>query len=192
MSNRAGSMGATYGTYTGPAEFIGSVCEDAAQVASEQSDAVEDDDWGNCTDCGVQLTRATAWLYAAQDVCPICYNKREANQRGRYFDTGAYRDSDSDKPDYAGFQSSIVNRAFGEYMQRHRLQSDGQMRGSDNWKRGIPKDEYFRSFKRHAEDLFLEWEGYDSRDGLDEALGGLMFNLQGFWMELLRERDTTP
>jgi len=107
---------------------------------------------------------------------------------GRYFASGAYRDTNDGKPDYAGFQSSIVNRAFGEYMLKHQRQSDGQMRGSDNWKRGIPRDEYFRSLKRHVQDLYLEWEGYDSRDGIDEALGGLMFNLQGFWLELLKER----
>jgi hypothetical protein len=182
MSNRAGGMGATYGKYTGPAEFIGAVCEDAAQVASEQSDAVE-----SHPDDGL-IPRAMR----EEMQRTLEYEATHPPKVGRYFDTGAYRDADADKPDYAGFQSSIVNRAFGEYMQRHRLQSDGQMRGSDNWKRGIPKDEYFRSFKRHAEDLFLEWEGYDSRDGIDEALGGLMFNLQGFWMELLRERDTTP
>jgi hypothetical protein len=107
---------------------------------------------------------------------------------GRHFEGGAYRDSDVGKNDYSGFLSPIVLQAFGDYMRQHQLQSNGEMRGSDNWKQGIPKEEYFKSFLRHCLDLWLEYDGYESRDGIDEALGGLMFNLQGYWHELLKER----
>lgn len=107
---------------------------------------------------------------------------------GRYFEGGAYRDTDTGKPDYAGFLSPLVIKAFGEYMDRHRLQSDGTIRDSANWKAGIPREEFFKSAWRHLHDLWMEVDGYESRDGLDEALGGLLFNVMGFWYELLRER----
>jgi hypothetical protein len=102
--------------------------------------------------------------------------------------TGAYRDTEDGKPDYIGILSPLVIRAFGEYMVRHRRQSDGRYRGDSNWKRGQDKAHYLRSLSRHYQDLMLEIDGYDSRDGIDEALGGLMFNLQGFWLELLKAR----
>lgn len=107
---------------------------------------------------------------------------------GRYFETGAYRDSDAGKPDYEGYLSPLVIQAFGDYMTRHRVQSDGRLRDSDNWQNGIPREEYMKSLWRHFLDLWLEHLVHPSRDGLEEALGGLLFNLQGYWHELLKER----
>ena len=46
-----------------------------------------------------------------------------------------------------------------------------------------------KSLLRHAIDLWLEHDGFESRDGIDEALGGLLFNAQGYWLELLKERE---
>lgn len=107
---------------------------------------------------------------------------------GRHFPSGAYRDTDEGKLDFEGFLSPLVLQAYGEYMDKHRLQSDGQLRDSDNWQAGIPRSEYVRSLLRHAHDLWMEHRGYESRDGIDEALGGLLFNVMGFWLELLKER----
>jgi len=105
----------------------------------------------------------------------------------RKFDTGATRDSDKDKLDYEGFLSPIVIKAYGEYMNKHRVQSDGKLRDSDNWQKGIPKDVYIKSAFRHFMDWWLEHRGYKSRDGLKEALNGLLFNVQGYYHELLKE-----
>lgn len=107
---------------------------------------------------------------------------------GRYFESGAYRDSDAGKPSYAGFISPVVLRAFGEYMQKHQVQSDGEIRGADNWKRGIPQSVYFDSLLRHVVDLWLERDGVPSRDGVEEALGGILFNAMGYWYEQLVDR----
>jgi len=105
----------------------------------------------------------------------------------RKFDTGATRDTDKGKPDYEGFLSPIVLKAFGEYMDKHRKQSDGKLRESDNWQKGIPKDVYIKSMWRHFMDIWLEHRGYKSRDGLKEALNGLLFNVMGFYYEYLKE-----
>ena len=53
----------------------------------------------------------------------------------RTFDTGATRDSDNDKLDYEGFLSPLVLRRYAEYLHKHRKQSDGKIRTSDNWQK---------------------------------------------------------
>jgi len=111
---------------------------------------------------------------------------------GRYFPGGAYRDTDKGKHDYSGYMSPIVIRAFGEYMTKHRTQSDGNIRPADNWQNGIDKDAYMQSMWRHLEDLWLEHDGYKSRDGLEEALGGLLFNVMGYYFEVLCETEGRP
>ena len=107
---------------------------------------------------------------------------------GRYFATGAYRDTDAGKNDYEGYLSPLVIEAFGDYMTRHRLQSDGHLRDSDNWQQGIPREQYMKSLWRHFLDLWKEHRGYPSRDGIDEAICGLLFNAMGYYHELLKER----
>jgi len=56
----------------------------------------------------------------------------------RTFGGGATRNSDQGKPDYEGFLSPLVIIRYGEYMTRHRVQADGNIRDSDNWQKGIP------------------------------------------------------
>ena len=107
----------------------------------------------------------------------------------RTFETGATRDTDSGKLDYAGFLSPLVLRRYAEYMHKHRIQSDGTLRASNNWQKGIPLDAYMSSGWRH----FMDWwdahlsESCVSADGveLDEALCALLFNTMGYLHELL-------
>lgn len=106
----------------------------------------------------------------------------------RKFETGATRDTDVGKPDYEGFLSPIVIKRFGEYMSKHRVQSDGSLRNSDNWQKGIPKDQYIKSLFRHFEDMWLEHRGFKSQDGLEEAICAIMFNTMGYLHETLKER----
>ena len=110
---------------------------------------------------------------------------------GRYFDTGAYRDKEEGKLDYEGFFSPIVLQVFAEYMQKHRKQSDGEIRDSDNWQKGIPKEAYMKSMLRHQMDVWLEHRGYKSRDGMKDALCGLMFNSMGYLFELLKDEQNS-
>ena len=104
----------------------------------------------------------------------------------RTFDTGATRDSDENKPDYEGFLSPLVLVRYGEYMMKHQVQADGDLRSSDNWQHGIPKDAYIKSAFRHFMDWWLEHDGYESREGLEEALCALMFNVMGYLHEELK------
>lgn len=109
----------------------------------------------------------------------------------REFGTGATRDSDVDKPDYEGFLSPLAIRRYGEYMNKHRKQSDGEMRASDNWQKGIPIETYMKSMLRHVMDLWLVQrynKVIDPKDGLtitrQEALCAILFNAFGFLHEL--------
>jgi len=105
----------------------------------------------------------------------------------REFETGATRNTDEGKLDYEGFLSPTVLLEFAKYMNKHRKQSDGKMRDSDNWQKGIPPDVYMKSMWRHFMDLWLEHRGHKSRDGIKEALDGLLFNVMGFYHEWLKE-----
>lgn len=106
----------------------------------------------------------------------------------RKFNTGATRDDDKEKPDYEGFLSPLVIKRYGEYMSKHRVQADGKIRASDNWQQGIPKDAYMKSLWRHLMDLWMEHRGHVSRDGIEDAICGIMFNSMGYLHEILKEK----
>lgn len=110
-------------------------------------------------------------------------------RKGRYFKTGAYRDTDHNKNDYEGFLSPLVIKEFGDYMTHHRKQSNGEIRDSDNWQKGIPKEQYIKSAWRHFLDWWLEHRGHNSREGIKFALCGVIFNAQGYLHELLKEEN---
>jgi len=107
----------------------------------------------------------------------------------RQFSTGATRDTAQTKPDYEGFLSPLVIERYGEFMHKHRKQSDGTMRDSDNWQKGIPLDTYMKSGWRHVLDW---WKGhrelYSSGAYLEDALCAVMFNAMGYLHELLKKR----
>ena len=107
----------------------------------------------------------------------------------RKFKSGATRDEDLTKLDYEGFISPIVLQRYAQYMQKHRIQKDKKIRASDNWQLGIPADAYVKSLIRHTMDVWLEHRGYDSRDGIEDALCGVMFNAMGYLFELLQTED---
>lgn len=113
--------------------------------------------------------------------------EEEARQAMRAFDTGATRNVETD-PDIYGFTSPLALGLFAEYMHANRTQADGTIRDSDNWKRGIPLDSYIRSMRRHLQDLTLHHDGYGhlAREDIEAALGGLMFNIQGYMHEFVK------
>lgn len=107
----------------------------------------------------------------------------------RQFKSGAIRDTDENKNDYEGFLSPLVIEAFGNYMTKHRKQSNGKLRDSDNWQKGIPKSQYIKSAWRHLLDWWKEERGYKSREGIKFALCGVIFNTMGYLHELLKEEN---
>jgi hypothetical protein len=114
----------------------------------------------------------------------------------RTFSGGATRDVDDNKLDFEGFLSPQVLQAFAEYMHKHRLMKDGSVRSSDNWQNGMPKSVYVKSLARHFFDLWLmhrlDTDELTRPDGehvtLADTLGGIQFNLQGYWLETLKDR----
>lgn len=110
----------------------------------------------------------------------------------RTFDTGATRDTDEDKLDFEAFLSPEVMLEFAAYMHSKRKQPDGSMRAGDNWQKGIPLDAYMKSMWRHFHDLWLHHRGLGhlAVEDLPTTLGGLQFNLQGYWFETLRKTTT--
>jgi hypothetical protein len=103
--------------------------------------------------------------------------------------TGATRNNDEDKYDYEGFISPLVIESFGRYMHKHRYQSDGKMRDSDNWQKGMELDWYMKSGWRHFFDWWKEHRGLESREGVEDALCGLLFNLQGYLHEFIKQKE---
>ena len=113
----------------------------------------------------------------------------------RQFETGATRDTDTTKPDFEGFLSPLVIARFGEYMHQNRVQKDGTLRASDNWKKGIPLDAYMKSGWRH---FFAWWSLHVASTTaypgnlLESALCGLLFNVMGYLHEWLKSRGYEP
>lgn len=112
----------------------------------------------------------------------------------RKFDTGATRDSEDGKFDYEGFLSPLVLERYAAYMHKHRRQSDGTVRDSDNWQKGMPLKVYVKSLVRHVIDLWKLWRGYtvtDLRTGLpvdiEDSACAILFNVMGFLQA--RRRD---
>jgi hypothetical protein len=106
----------------------------------------------------------------------------------RTFKSGSVRDDDSGKPDYFGFTSALVTKRFGDYMLKHQKQSDGSMRGSANWKAGIPQIEYVKSLNRHVVDVNLHYElSHEARESLEDAICAVIFNANGLLYELLKK-----
>lgn len=115
----------------------------------------------------------------------------------RQFETGATRDDADGKYDFEGYLSPLVLNEFAAYMEQHGHLADGSTRASDNWQKGIPKDELMKSLLRHIMDIWLLHRGYTTHrpeDGKEvewfDALGGAFFNLQGLWLALLEEEES--
>jgi len=109
----------------------------------------------------------------------------------REFESGATRDNNEDKYDYEGFISPIVIEAYGKYMHKHRKQSDGKLRDSDNWQKGFGAKHFdvcMKSLWRHFHDLWTEHRGYESREGIEDAICGILFNVMAYYHEYLKKK----
>lgn len=108
--------------------------------------------------------------------------------------SGATRDSALNKPEYPLYMHPLVKKARGEYMLKHQIQSDGVKRDGDNWKKRFNEELQkhlklvYCSYDRHNLDIWMDLEGFESRDGIDEAFGGAFFNLEAMWSSILEER----
>lgn len=113
----------------------------------------------------------------------------------RVFESGANRNSDNGKLDYSGFNAPIVDWAFAQYMHSHRKLEDGTLRDSDNWQKGIPRNELLKSLIRHVKDLELIEAGYtvyENGNILDvtDVLCGIRFNVNAMLLDTLNGTTT--
>jgi hypothetical protein len=119
-------------------------------------------------------------------------NRKALGEKIRTFESGATRDSDSGKLDYEGFLSPIVLHRYAQYMNHHRKQSDGSLRESNNWTKGIPRHQYTKSLFRHFMDVWNLIRGYtelSTTTDIEEALCACLFNCMGLLHECLHKRD---
>lgn len=131
---------------------------------------------------------------------------REAVGNGEQqgFSTGATRSASDGKIDFEGHLSPEVLMVFGDYMNRHRIQRDGQLRASDNWQQGIPIHCYVKSLIRHTFEFWRMWRGREAINPdngqpftFRDVLSAIMFNTMGLIYELercscLENTYTTP
>jgi hypothetical protein len=98
-----------------------------------------------------------------------------------------------DKLQYEGYLSPLVLRRFAQYMHKHQMQADGNLRDADNWQKGIDKDSLADSGTRHHMDWWLHHRGYGdlAEEPLQEALCALMFNAMAYLKHLLDEERKT-
>ncbi len=111
----------------------------------------------------------------------------------RKFDSGATRDDNMGKLDYEGFLSPIVLKRYAEYLNKHRVQSDGNLRDSDNWQGMFGEDHYkvcIKSAFRHFMDWWTEHrEDSGSDTEIEEAICAVMFNAQAYLFKILKDKE---
>lgn len=114
------------------------------------------------------------------------------NGKIRDFGTGATRDTDVGKLDYEGFNSPLVMKRYAEYMSKHRIQSNGELRDSDNWQQLFGDkhlDVCIKSLYRHFMDMWTQHRGYEGQDELEESICALIFNAQAYLFKLLKDKN---
>lgn len=125
-------------------------------------------------------------------LCTLCHIRLNSANAVRQFPTGATRDTEDGKLDYEGFLSPLALKRFAEYMHHHRKQSDGELRASDNWQKGIDFNSYMKSGFRHFFDWWSLHRGIPVQGVTkQEALCALMFNCMGYLHEELKKEVVT-
>jgi hypothetical protein len=112
----------------------------------------------------------------------------------RSFETGATRSPDAARYDPEGFLSPLVIERYCEYMNKHRLQSDGKLRDSDNWQKGMPLETYAKGEWRHHLHFWTRHRGFKVTDAgatasIEEDLCAIMFNVMGYLHETLKAKN---
>lgn len=107
----------------------------------------------------------------------------------RAFDTGATRDTNTNKLDYYRFNNALVDKVYAEYMHKHRKQSDGSLRSGDNWQNGWDKHTSMESMTRHVQDIKLHLTGYqkEATENLVDSICATIFNAKALLLEVLKE-----
>ena len=119
----------------------------------------------------------------------MAHDETTAEKKTREFESGATRDSEEGKLDYAGALSPLVLRRYVEYMLSHNTMADGSIRSCDDWQQGMPLGVYMKSLWRH---FFDTWEWHCdplnlAKTVIEDVLCGVIFNASGYLHEVLKE-----
>ena len=109
----------------------------------------------------------------------------------RNFEGGATRDTDKDKLNYIKALSPIVLQRYVEYLGKHRVQSDGNLRDWDNWKKMFGEKHFdvcMASMLRHVMDVWLQHDGYKGQQSIEDSLCGILFNVQAYLFKILEDK----
>ncbi len=122
-------------------------------------------------------------IYEKDWKCPKCRELTETpTEEIRHFPTGAVRGSGG-KLDFPEYISGHLLFRYAKYMQKNAVRY-----GAGNWRKSIPKGEYWRSLTRHYMMLFLEkTEGVTLEPDTDH-LAAMIFNIQGLIHEEAKEK----
>lgn len=91
----------------------------------------------------------------------------------RKFETGAVRGSGG-KFDFPEYISPHLLFRYAEWMKK-----SAEKYGAGNWKKGIPREEYFKSLCRHFFMVFMEETEGLKMEPESDHLAALIFNIQG-------------
>lgn len=136
----------------------------------------------------------TQWVKEeGQVLANLAFSSAVGNGEQNQFTTGATRSTSEGKVDFEGHINPEVLAIFGDYMNRHRYQRDGQLRASDNWQQGIPLFRYVKSLIRHTFEFWRMWRGVavvnpdsGTHFTFQDVLCALMFNIMGIIYEMNR------
>lgn len=96
-----------------------------------------------------------------------------AQEEIRKFETGAVRGSGG-KFDFPEYISAHLLFRYAEHMKKNVIKY-----GAGNWKKGIPREEYFKSLCRHFFMVFMEETEGIRMEPESDHLAALIFNIQG-------------
>ncbi len=132
---------------------------------------------------------------ASREAAGLDNQKIPGNGSQTGFTTGATRSTDANKVDYEGHINPEVLAIYGDYMNRHRVQRDGQLRQSDNWQKGIPLYRYVKSLIRHTFEFWRMWRGTTVLNPdnnklftFQDVLCAILFNVMGIMYEMQRAK----
>ena len=109
----------------------------------------------------------------------------------RTFETGATRDTDHGKLDYEGFLSPVVLTRYAEYLNKHRIQSDGKLRDSDNWQKlfGEKHEQVcMKSAWRHFMAVWKCHRGYKCDESIEDSICAVIFNMMAYLYKIERDK----
>ncbi len=114
----------------------------------------------------------------------------------REFEYGATRDDDTEKLDYEGFNSPLVDKCYAEYLNKHRQTANG-LRDGDNWQQLFNDengeghtDVCIKSLCRHVVDARLAHRGHRSEQSIIDDLCGIIFNAKAYLLKLLLDEES--